>query len=193
MPSVNINSKLPKDWFTNFKIESRQEMFREDFEYSYQRTDLSFIAGKKLGFRTKLAAGYQLILDDQEINNRFIQQLNHVKKYRSFFLNHRFQADQTFRKSEDAEYRLRYRLSTEIPLNGQTLDSRELFIKVSNEYLNSIQNSEYDLEIRFAGFIGYVFSPKTKLEVGIDDRLDAFIDDRLRNRFWLGFNVYQSF
>ncbi len=80
----------------------------------------------------------------------------------------------------------------EIPLNGQTLDPKELFIKVSNEYLNAFQQSEYDLEIRIAGFIGYVFSPKTKLEIGLDNRLDAFIDDRLRNRFWLGFNIFQS-
>ena len=192
LPTVNVNAKLPKDWFTNFKMESRQELYKDGFEYSYERTDLSFVAGKKLGFRTKLAVGYQLIVDHQEISNRYIQQINLLKKYRTFILNHRFQADQTFSKDADTEYRIRYRLSTEIPLNGQTLDPKELFIKVSNEYLNALQHSEYDLEIRIGGFIGYVFSPKTKLEIGVDNRLDAFTDDRLRNRLWLGFNIYQS-
>ena len=192
MPTVNINSKLPKDWFTNLKMESRQELYRDGFEYSYQRTDLSLIAGKKLGFRTKIAAGYQGILEDQGINNRFIQQLHLLKKYQNFTLNHRFQADQTFSNDEDTEYRIRYRLSAEIPLNGQTLDPKELFIKASNEYLNAWQQSEYDLEIRMAAFIGYVFSPKTKLEIGVDNRLDAFINGQLRNRFWLGVNIYQS-
>ncbi|MEM8508462.1 MAG: DUF2490 domain-containing protein [Bacteroidota bacterium] len=193
LPTVNVNAKLPKDWFTNLKIESRQEIYQDDFDYSYLRTDLLFVAGKKLGFSTKLAVGYQVIFENQGgVNHRFIQQIHNLKKYRTFILNHRFQADQTFSSNEDTEYRIRYRLSTEIPLNGQTLDANELYLKVSNEYLNAVQHSEYDLEIRVAVFVGYVFSPKTKLEIGFDNRVDAFIDDRLRNRFWLGLNIFQS-
>jgi len=156
-------------------------------------TELSLGAGKKIGFRTKLALGYKLSVDRKEVYNRFIQQISHVKKYQTFILAHRFQTDQTFNINKATEYRLRYRLSAEIPLNGYTLDPKELFIKVNNEYLNSIQDITYDLEIRAAGFLGYALSPKTKIEIGIDNRIDSFINDSLRNRLWLGLNVYQVF
>jgi hypothetical protein len=192
LPSANINYKLPRDWFTNFKAESRQELYKNDFEYTYKLTELSFGAGTKVGLRTKVAAGYQLGIANREVFHRFIQQVSHVNKFPSFTLAHRLQTDQTTQKDEDTEYRIRYRLSAEVPLSGQTTDPREFYLKFSNEYLNSIQSSEYDLEIRVAGFIGYVFTPKTKIETGFDNRTDSFILDRRRNRFWLGLNFYWS-
>lgn len=191
LPSVNINSKLPKDWFTNFKIDSRQELYKDIFKYSYKLTELSLGGGKKIGFRTKLAFGYQLSTDSKVVYNTFIQQMSHTKKYQTFILAHRFQTNQTLNKNKAVEYRLRYRLSAEIPLNGQILDPKELFVKVNNEYLNSMQGETYDLEIRIAGFLGFVLSPKTKIEIGIDNRIDSFINNNLRNRLWLGLNIYQ--
>jgi hypothetical protein len=193
LPTVNINAKLPKDWSANFKAESRQLLFKDGFKYSYQLTDLSFGVGKKVGIRTTIAIGYLLGITNDGTANRFIQQLSHVKQYQTFKLAHRLQADQTFIEDNSAEYRIRYRLSAEIPLSGQTLDLKEFFIKINNEYLNSLQSEEYDLEIRIAGYIGYVVSPKNKLEFGLDYRVDSFINDSQRNRFWLGLNFYQSF
>ena len=192
LPSANINYKLPRDWFTNFKAESRQELYKNDFKYAYKLTELSLGAGTKVGLRTKVAAGYLLGIANREVYHRFIQQVSHVNKFPSFTLAHRLQTDQTTQKDEDTEYRIRYRLSAEVPLNGQTIDPREFYLKFSNEYLNSIQSGEYDLEIRVAGFLGYVFTPKTKFEIGIDNRIDAFIHDEIRNRFWFGLNFYRS-
>lgn len=192
LPSVNVNSKLPKDWFSNFKIESRQEAYNDDFEYLYKLTEVSLGAGTKIGLRTKAAFGYQLGFNSKEIFNRFIQQISYVKKYRTFSLAQRLQTDQTIFKNNNTEYRIRYRITTEIPLNGQKLDAKELFVKINNEYLNSIQSEEYDLEIRVASYIGYALSPRTKLEIGLDNRIDSFINDQLRNRLWLGINLYHS-
>jgi hypothetical protein len=193
LPSVNINTKLPKDWFVNFKAESRQILVKDGFKYSYQLTDFSFAGGKKVGIRTTIAIGYLFGITNDGTVNRFIQQVSHVKQYQTFKLAHRLQTDQTFIKDISTEYRIRYRLSAEIPLSGQTLDVKEFFIKINNEYLNSLQGGDYDLEIRIAGYIGYVVSQKNKLEFGVDNRVDSFINDNMRNRFWLGLNFYQSF
>jgi len=38
---------------------------------------------------------------------------------------------------------------------------------------------------------GYEFSPSNKLELGLDYRLDSFLNDKTRNRFWIGINFYQ--
>lgn len=193
LPSFNLNLKLPRDWALNFKAESRQSIREgDDFDYEYLLTDLSMAGAKKIGVNTRLVIGYLMRLEDEGTQNRTIQQLNIVKRYVNVNLAHRIAADQTFADEEAVEWRLRYRLSVEIPLGGQSLDVHEFFIKANHEYLNSLQGEKYDLEIRGVGFIGYVTSPVSKLELGLDYRIDSFINGRARNRFWLALNVYQS-
>jgi hypothetical protein len=192
LPSLNINKKLPKDWSVVFKAESRQSLIKDDFKYDYLLSDLSLAVSKKVGARTSIAFGYLIRIEDESITNRLIQQISIVRRYPSISLAHRFSADQSFERGNSPEFRFRYRISTEIPLSGQTLDPKEFFIKLNNEYLNSFQSKEYDLEVRGAFFVGYAFTPATKLELGIDYRADSFIEGNTQNRFWIGLNFYQS-
>ncbi len=192
LPSLNFNAKLPKDWSLNFKAESRQALYNENFDYDYLRTDISLGGGKKIGINTTLSMAYLMRIDNNTISHRAIQQLSFVRRYTGFRLSHRIAADQTFSKQESTEIRLRYRLSSEIPLQGQSLDPKEFFLKLSNEYLNAFERDEYDLEIRLAAFIGYALSAANKLEIGLDNRLDSFINNGVRNRMWIGINFYQA-
>ncbi len=193
IPSLNINKKLEKDWSLNFKAESKQALISDGFNYDYLQTEVSFIAAKKIGINTKLAAGYLLKIDGEVIKNRAIQQISVIRRYSDFKLSHRFSADQTFETDDYTEFRFRYRVSTEIPLEGQSLDPKEFFIKLNNEYLNSIYQKQYDLEIRGAALLGYSLTPNSKLEIGADYRIDSFITGGFRNRLWIGLNFYQSF
>ncbi len=190
IPSLNINKKLEKDWSLNFKAESKQALISDGFNYDYLQTEVSFIAAKKIGINTKLAAGYLLKIDGEVIKNRAIQQ---IRRYSDFKLSHRFSADQTFETDDYTEFRFRYRVSTEIPLEGQSLDPKEFFIKLNNEYLNSIYQKQYDLEIRGAALLGYSLTLNSKFEIGADYRIDSFITGGFRNRLWIGLNFYQSF
>ncbi len=192
LPSVNINKKLQRDWSLNFKAESRQALFHDGFAYDYLLTDLSLAAATKTGINTTVAAGYLIRLDGEAARHRAFQQLSIVRRYTFFRLSHRFSSDQTFQKDQNTEYRLRYRISSEIPLAGRSVDPGEFFLKINNEYLNSIEGKEYDLEIRGATFIGYAITPSNKLELGLDYRIDSFLDGLPRNRFWVGVNFYQS-
>ncbi len=192
LPSININKPLPKDWSLNFKSESRQSLFQEKFSYDYLLTDISIGGAKKIGINTTLAIAYLIRIDNNSISNRAIQQLSFVRRFPGFRLSHRIAADQTFKNEENTEIRIRYRLSFEIPLQGQTLDPKEFFLKLNNEYLNAFEDEIYDLEIRFAAFAGYALSAKGKLELGIDYRLDSFIDKGARNRLWISINIYQA-
>jgi hypothetical protein len=192
LPSLNFNAKLPKDWSLNFKAESRQALYNENFDYDYLRTDISLGGGKKIGINTTLSMAYLMRIDNNSISHRAIQQLSFVRRYTGFRLSHRIAADQTFSKHESTEIRLRYRLSSEIPLQGQSLDPKEFFLKLSNEYLNAFERDDYDLEIRLAAFIGYALSATSKLEIGFDNRLDSFILNGTRNRLWIGINFYQA-
>lgn len=192
LPAININKKLPKDWSINFKTESRQLLFKEVLIYDYLLTDFSIAGAKKIGVNTTVAAGYLLRVTDDGFVNRAIQQISFVKRYQNFKIAHRVSADQTFEKHSNPEFRFRYRATAEIPLNGQALDPKELFLKFNNEYLNAIKASKYDLEIRAVGLIGYAFTTKSKLEFGLDYRLDSFIDCLSSSRSWISLNFYQS-
>ena len=94
-----------------------------------------------------------------EIVHRSIQQFATVQQFETFRLGHRFAADQTFRPGIDTEFRFRYRATFEIPLNGHSIDPRELYLKVNNEILFSSQK-EFDIEIRGVGLLGYNLSDK---------------------------------
>ncbi|NCU31381.1 MAG: DUF2490 domain-containing protein, partial [Candidatus Moranbacteria bacterium] len=192
LPSLNINKRLPKDWSLNFKAESRQKLYQDNFNYDYLLTDVSIIVANRIRLNTVLAGGYLVRITPDEVKHRTIQQVSITQRHEFFRLAHRLSMDQTLSNLEDTEFRFRYRVSSEIPLEGLTLDPKEFFLKVSNEYLNSLQGKDYDLEIRGAAFLGYALTSNSKMELGLDYRADSFIINNLRNRFWLGINFFQN-
>ncbi len=196
MPSVNFNNKLKNDWSLNFKIESRQlfqsGIFNDnaDKKYKYVLTDFSLISAKKIGLNSRLAGGYLIRVEDGELFHRFIQQYIIVQSMTGFRLAHRFLSDQTFSNSEKPEYRIRYRITSEIPLNGESVVPGELYLKINNEYLNSFQESEYDLEIRLVPLLGYDLTESFKIETGLDYRVNSFLSNNTRHRFWMSLNFF---
>lgn len=199
LPSVNINKKLPRDFTLNLRLESRQELKNSlfntasSFDYRYVLTDFSLLVAKKVSLTTSWALGYLIRVEDGEIVQRSIQQFTVTKSFSGLRLAHRFSTDQTFAQREKIEYRLRYRISAEIPLNGQSVDPGEFYVKINHEYLNSWQNRSYDLEIRAVPMLGFEFSDTKKLEIGLDYRLSSFLDSGSRQRFWIGVNWFQVF
>lgn len=196
LPSLNLNIKLKNDWSLNSKIESRQ-LFRSgelngnvNKDYEYILTDFSLIAAKKVGLNSRVAGGYLIRVRDGELFHRFIQQYIIVQKLSGFRLAHRFSSDQTFSKSEKPEIRIRYRITSEIPLNGESVDPGEFYLKVNNEYLNSLQASEYDLEIRVVPLLGYDITDDFKIETGLDYRVNSFIHNNTRQSFGIALNFF---
>ncbi len=196
MPSLNLNSKLKNDWSLNMKIESRQLIqsgrFNDDADknYKYVLTDFSLISAKKIGLNSRLAGGYLIRVEDGELFHRFLQQYIIVQSMTGFRLAHRFASDQTFSDSEKPEYRVRYRIASEIPLNGESVDPGEFYLKINNEYLNIFQESEYDLEIRLVPLLGYDFTDSFKIETGLDYRVSSFLNDNTRHSFWMSLNLF---
>lgn len=196
LPSLNFNKKLKNDWSLNTKIESRQLFQRReingniDTKYDYLLTDFSLIAAKKVGLNSRIAGGYLLRLEEGKLAHRFVQQYIIVQKLSGFRLAHRFLTDQTFSENENPEFRKRYRISSELPLNGESVDQGEFYIKINNEYINSLQAKKYDLELRFVPLIGYDITDKLKLESGIDYRLNSFVSSNSRQSFWMVLNFF---
>jgi len=196
LPSLNLNKGINSDWSLNFKAESRLRFLQGEFggnassNLDFQVADFALTTSRKTGLNNALAGGYLIRLRGEESFHRFIQQFTVVKRYETLRMAHRFSSDQTFSSNNPWELRLRYRITAEIPLNGQSVDPGEFYLKLNNEYLNSWQEGEPDLEIRLVPLAGYEFTDNNKLEFGLDHRLSSFIDGNSRNSFWLNIGWY---
>lgn len=196
IPSLNINKELPSEFDVNLKAESRQVFFEDVFSpdvktaYYHVLTDFSLIGAKQVGLNNKIAAGYQIRLRENRTIHRTLQQLTLINRFSTFRLAHRFAADQSFETKEPVEWRLRYRLSSEFPLNGEAVDINEFYLKINNEYLNSFQADSYDLEIRIAPVLGYVISGTSKLEYGLDYRVSTFLNGSSKSNLWFNVSWY---
>jgi hypothetical protein len=93
--------------------------------------------------------------------------------------------DQTIYTSDAVKLRLRYRLSAEFPLEGQSLDAGEFYLLMSGEPIHSLQDAKSDLEVRLTSSFGYFINNKAKLEMGLDYRLEKILDDPGRQKLWL--------
>lgn len=183
----------------NFKTESRLLIQNGDFngnhnkEFEYLLTDLSLIAAKKVGLNSRIAGGYLIRLRNEEAIHRTIQQFSIVKNKTGYRLSHRIATDQTFSSNQSAEFRFRYRITPEIPLNGQTVDPKEFYIKTNFELLNKFQSSEYELEVRVVPLLGYTLNEQNKFEFGLDYRFDSLFISDPRHSFWTSINWYFNF
>ena len=75
-------------------------------------------------------------------------------------------------------------------MNGESIDPKEFYLKFNNEYLNAFERREYDLEIRFSPLLGLKLNERNQLELGLDYRLDSFLENKTRNHFWTSINWY---
>ncbi len=199
MPQININKRFDAGWKVNTKVETRQLIVEglkdeedRDYKYEYALTDISVLGSRKIGAGGSISAGYLIRLIDGENVHRSIQQYSYVLPFSGFRIGQRIASDQTFEDGEDVQLRLRYRLALEIALNGESVDPHEAYLKLSNEYLNSFQGSEHDLEIRFIPKFGYLITDHNKFEIGWDYRLDSFLDNETRQSSWIRFSWYIS-
>lgn len=196
LPAINLNKKLKNEWYLNAKTESRQ-LFQQgkikgtsEKEYQYLLTDFSLIGAKNVGLNSRIAAGYLFRIEKVEFFHRFIQQFTIVQKMSGFRLAHRISSDQTFSKAEKPEIRFRYRITSEIPLNGTSVDQGEFYLKLNNEYVNSLQANTYNLEIRFIPLLGYDLTERFKIESGMDYRLTSFLNNGTRHSYWMTLNLF---
>lgn len=196
LPSINYNHALNKKYEVNVKLESRHFVFEDNtsqnsnFKYRYSLTDVSALVGRKVGLNSKVVLGFLTRLGPVTTSYRSIQQFIFQTKIGNFRVANRIAADQTFSSIQAAEFRLRYRVSAEIPLSGIKLDVKEFYFKFNTEALNSIQDSEYDLELRVVPSLGYVINEHHKIELGLDNRFGSFIDNQTRYTSWMTINWF---
>lgn len=196
LPAVNVNARLQKNWSLNTKVESRY-LLRTGVIHAeskrvrqYELTDVSLLAAKKIGFNTRIAGGYLMRIENGLLTHRFIQQYAVVQRKSGYRLAHRVVTDQTFFPDEQPEFRLRYRLTAEIPLNGASLDANEFYLKINNEILHRVQARQYQPEYRLVPLLGYDMAQNFKIELGFDYRRADLLSQTQQHSLWVSMNCF---
>ena len=198
LPQINVNFGVAKNFKLNTKLESRQIFSeqkadeRRSNQLRYERTDLALVLTRKLSATNTIGGGYLIRLEDGKLAHRLIQQFNYVRNLEMITVAHRFVTDETFRKSEPASYRLRYRLGMEKALNGRQIDPKEMYLKFNNEYLGIWADRSADLEIRGLLSLGYNATDDHKFELGVEYRVNEFNQPVKAQQFWVTVGVFLS-
>ncbi len=196
LPAINLNKSLNKGWSLNFKYELRQFALQGNYgdhaepAFEYDLSDFIFLASKKVGLNNTVAGGYLFRWQGSTLIHRTIQQFTFVYEFDALRFAQRISTDQTFHPEEPTTYRLRYRMTFELPLSGKSVDPGEWYVKINNEYLNVLQDGQYDLEIRLVPLFGYDFSDVNKLEIGPDYRINSFLNGKPGTMYWLSMSWF---
>ncbi len=185
-PEISLGYKINDQWSLATKTESFHTFYSFDenldnsWKYNYEGTDIQLFFNYRLNPFWRVALGYQLGTEPQNVpDHRSIQQLTYSRRPEGILFGHRLRTDQTFYADESPQYRIRYRLSVEFPLQGLAIDQREFFIVTSEELILATQNNEVELENRLALWLGYQLLNGNELQTGIDYRIDSAGDQKI--------------
>lgn len=197
IPEITGSHKLTSNWSVTGKIESRHAAFAQQSNgdatgYSYVRTDVQLLGGYRINPFLGAAIGYQSILHaDGPMAHRATQQLSVVLPYPGYRFAHRFRTDQTWQQDDTPRFRLRYRFSLELPLQGLEVDPNEWYVVFSDEPVLDYQRSLF-FENRIGTIVGYVFTSGNKLETGLDYRLERIGTAVFGHEVWFKLNWFTS-
>jgi hypothetical protein len=198
-PEAAVTKTLKNDQKIIFKIEHQDILYNnsdgqnQELQFTHYRTDLMGFYDFKLNPSKRVAFGVFHRIQDGANANRLIQQFASVNRLRGMKLAHRIRTDQTFTKDDPVELRVRYRISTEIPLSGTTLDPGEHYLILSDEPIISFQGGEFEIENRLVFSFGRLITSSQKLEWSLDFRTDKYIQDGFRTRLWAKVGYFFSF
>jgi hypothetical protein len=165
---IKFNSKIES--FHGFLSRLDDERYR--WSHFHRGVNIQAFGSYRLDPFQSIAIGYQYGVEFDEFDShRLIQQYSIVRKPLNIKFGHRFRSDQTFYRDETWMLRLRYRLSAEIPMQGQTIDQGEFYMVVSEEVLYALQSGESAFQNRLIGSVGHFFPNNDKLQLGLEYRL----------------------
>lgn len=196
LPDITLSFKINETLSYINKSESRLRAYDDnnnEFKIKFERFDFQNFLQRKVGLYSKLAVGYQYrIRSGKADEHRSIQQFSWASKFSQIKLGQRIRSDQTFSSIEKPEYRMRYRSKMLIPLQGRQLDKNEYYLSISDELLWAFQNNLGRLENHIVFKIGFYINDKSKIEWGLDWRIQSLLSSNLKHQLWMGLSWYRS-
>ncbi|RZN83702.1 MAG: DUF2490 domain-containing protein [Winogradskyella sp.] len=174
-----LNHKISNSYKINFGIRSRYYWY-QDKRFNFENRQLDFVhfSTLNLDYNHSLSLGIQYrvreSIDGGSNELRLTQQFNYTKNNQALRFGHRFRFEQRL-LSELTILRSRYRFALDFPLSGEKLDVGESYLIMSMEALLSQSSAiKPELDHRTTANIGWVISKKSKIQLGLDYRFEAF-------------------
>ncbi len=191
LPKINTSTKLTKSVKWVNSIESRELVYNDQWKLTHSLIDIASIFSFKTSIDQSLNIGYLIRFRDGQVIHRILQQYNFVNLQDNHRTAHRIGFEQEFFKDQSTRFRTRYRFTYEKPLNGNKIDLEEFYLKLGAETLYNFTTE--DLEFRLLPYLGYQITKKNKVELGIDTRLNGFLNDNTASKNWLRITWYTNF
>ncbi|WP_282164970.1 DUF2490 domain-containing protein [Cellulophaga baltica] len=179
-PQISVNHKVSPLYTTNFSVSNRTYFYKEDaLQLQTRQVDFAHFSDLKIATNKSIALGVQYRFrapfeKEKENELRITEQYNYKFKPNNIRYGLRTRIEQRISPSLTT-HRFRGRLAADVPLKGEKLDIGEPYLIFSTESLLSLARTKkpsYDQ--RFSFQIGYKLNSNTKLQVGLEYRLEDY-------------------
>ena len=175
---VAFDKKFSNNFKMNYAARTRYFLYKDDdFTFENRQIDLVTFSTFNLNYNKSLSFGIQYRFrenfDGGSNELRLTQQYNYTKKNQSWRYGHRVRTEQRIFDNQTI-FRQRYRFTMDRALNGEQLDIGETYLILSMEGLLSLTElSKPEIDHRTTAQIGFQFSEKTKIQLGLEYRFEA--------------------
>lgn len=136
----------------------------------------------RTGIQTKTGIAYQyrnaspFAGNGHQYEHRLAEQFGFKSSVANYELSQRLRLEQRI-KTDEFEQRLRYRLGTDIPLQGENLDVGESFLIIENEFMGTVSDQFEGAENRFLIGQGFLINEKSVFEISLQYRTTGLLED----------------
>lgn len=183
-PGLSFTKKVDDRWSYNFSVLGRQrftnygegqENFRTD------RWEVKAFSTYTLFGKRKLSLGYMYrsvdpFEEETGYEHRITQQFAFLTELKGLRLANKVRVEERIRSSSYLT-RLRYSISSDFPLNGESLDEGEFYFIAGNEVIYEFNSREDELENRFSLGLGKLLQKGQKLQVAVESQYSDLISD----------------
>lgn len=165
----------------NFGNDLEQLMLRGGVGYNLTEENNNLLQG--YAFIRSGEMGTENQSDEQRVNeHRFYQQFITKQHFGRFYIAHRYRLEERFIE-ENFKIRFRYFLNMKVALSQPKIGTNTIYAAFYNEIFVHGQGVLFDRN-RLYGAMGFSFSPKTRVEVGMMAQL---YQNTYRTQLQLGF------
>jgi len=166
--------------------------------YRFQHLDFSAMGSYRTFHNQTFSVGYlyRWIEPFEKVEgyeHRIMEQVGFIAQIGATRIANRIRLEQRRRKI-GLIHRWRYRLSMDIPLDGQTLNPNEMYLIISDELLWSFGKPVSNFgENRLNGGLGWYFSRKVKCEIQLQYRANGILADNILHVLMMFTTCYFNF
>jgi len=176
-PGVSLTKKIDSRWSYNLSFSGRQRFTNYgegEKNFKTDRWEIKSFGTYTLFGGKKASIGYMYRTVDpfepeSGWEHRITQQFAFITHFGGFRLGNKFRVEQRIR-SNDYLTRIRYAISNDFPLQGESLDPKEFYLIGGNELVYAFNSLGDELENRFSLGIGRLIQGGQKIQFSVVSR-----------------------